>query len=393
MSIHEHARSSAQATTPTPVVKHESTAAVAAMDRPQARPGVDFARIPVRHSGGDIAKHEDASPVTGPMPVAATKVMQDKEADDQDAATQDPGSMGTEQPKDKDESMRRESAAAVKTTAMPVHTVLRPGQTAKTDIGAPPMEAMDRAHAQIVAPGGTPTTGNSSNDCLPSTASAALVWNVVDDPPNNWAVSVTSLTLAGQVNVQNWPSDPTNMVVPNTPNPVVGGNINNTAGSSNYWQAAIDDMADYHTVGGGAGPNWHSTGASSAHEWAHWNTDYVVDSVGSAAGGNWPRANADLDALREPKSRSASAAAARTALQPRVDARLATWRSRTITRWNAIPDSPGVAGSTGYDAGARVLLGLITSVRAFATAQGWTGAPASPPRAPNGPGRNPNPPP
>jgi hypothetical protein len=207
---------------------------------------------------------------------------------------------------------------------------------------------------------------------------------VVSADAANWRPDVTSLALAGQVNVHPWPSLPTTLTVPNTPNPVAGGNIDNTAGGTNHWQTAINDMADYHSAGGGAGPNWHSTAASSAHEWAHWNTDYVVDSVGSAAGGNWPQANADIDGLRQPKAASPTAAAARAALRPRVDARLGTWRTRTVTRWNAIPDSPGVAGSTGYDAGMAVLNGHIAAVRAFATAQGWTGAGAPGGAAPAG---------
>ena len=96
------------------------------------------------------------------------------------------------------------------------------------------------------------------------------------------------------IRINPWPSNPTSMTIPNTPNPVVGGNINNTAGSDNHWQAAINDMADYDTAGGGAGPNWHSTAASTAHEWAHWNKDYVGDAVTSAAGGNWAAVDAPL---------------------------------------------------------------------------------------------------
>jgi hypothetical protein len=257
-----------------------------------------------------------------------------------------------------------------------VRTVLRPRRAPRTFVeGPPPGFGMDLPKYTAVAPGGAPAVNNAAaaNDCTPSTAGAVLSWDVVSADANNWGVNVTGLTLSGQVNISPWPSDPTHMVVPNTPNPVDGGNINNTAGSSNHWQTAIDDMADYHSAGGGAGPNWHSTAASSAHEWTHWNTDYVADSVGSAAGGNWPQTNTDLDALRQPKAASPTAAAARTALQPRVNARLATWRSRTISRWNAIPDSPGVAGSTGYAAGMAVLNTHIAAVRAYATSKGWTG--------------------
>lgn len=323
--------------------------------------GFDFARVPThRCSSSEVARAEaDGGQALGEVEI----------------------------PKDKDEA-HGGAHAVLPRGRTPVETVLAAGREPRSSRAASVPRDLDRAAAQAVAPGGTPTTGNASNDCLPSTASAVLDWAVVDAPPDQWAVDVRSLTLAGQVNVMDWPSNPSTESVPNTANPVDGGNINDTAGSSNHWRAAIDDMADYNTVGGGAGPNWHSTGASSAHEWAHWNTDYVVDSVGSAAGGNWTRANADLDALRVAKSGSATAADARTALQPQVDARMATWRSATIRRWNAIPDTAGVAGSTGYAAGAAVLQTIIDAVRAYAGSKGWT--PAGPR---NGPGRSPNPPP
>lgn len=222
-----------------------------------------------------------------------------------------------------------------------------------------------------VAPGGSPAVGTGANDCLPSTASAVLTWEVVD-AGTNWRANVISLALAGRIRINPWPSNPTSMTVPNTPNPVDGGNIGDTAGS-NHWQSAIDDMADYDTSGGGAGPNWHDTAASSAHEWAHWNQDYVGDSVTSAAGGNWATVNTRIDALTVPKAGSADAAAARTALTPLVDRELATWRRATIARWNALAatDVPG-GGGRGYAAGAAVLARRIAAIRAYATSKGWT---------------------
>lgn len=255
-----------------------------------------------------------------------------------------------------------------------VATILRPSQSPETMIAASALTGPpDRTVHSAVTPGGTPAVNNNGpdNSCTPSTSSAVLSWSVISADAANWAVQVDSLTLSGQININPWPSHANSMVVPNTPNPVDGGNINNTAGSSNHWQAVIQDMADYDTAGGGAGPNWHSTAASSAHENAHWSQDYVADAVTSAAGGNWPTTNTDLDALREPKAGSATAADARTALAPRVDARLGTWRAATIARWSAIPDSPG-GGDTGYVAGTRVLNGLIGSVRSYADSKGWT---------------------
>ena len=228
---------------------------------------------------GNVRVHRDSA--TGAASNAAAREATRTETEDEAAAPQ-----LVEIPKDKDEAWdnrrtERDPVGGLAPGPVNVATVLAKGQPPRTTRGAAITEALDRPHGQAVNPGGVPTTGNASNDCKPSTASAVVAWNVVEADATNWGVDVTSLTLAGQVNVAPWTSNPTSMTVPNTPNPVDGGNINNTAGSTNHWQAAIDDMADYNTVGGGRGPNWHSTAASSAHEWAHWNTDYVTDSVGS----------------------------------------------------------------------------------------------------------------
>lgn len=282
-------------------------------------------------------------------------------------------------PKDKDElpalgaPLRSFDNLPGSNWATPVATVIRSGQTPRTCLASGLRADSDRTMAQTVAPGGSPATGTGSNDCTPSTAGAVIAWDVVSADATNWRADVQSLTLKGQVNVNPWPSNPTSTTTPNTVNPVDGGNITRA-----NFQGAIDDMADYNLAGGGAGPNWHSTAASSAHEWAHWNTDYVIDSVGSAAGGNWSQANTDIDALTQSKATSATAADAKTALQPRVDSRIATWRSATIARWNAIPDTAGVAGSTGYEAGARVLSGLISSVRTYSITKGWAAPPPAP---------------
>jgi hypothetical protein len=189
---------------------------------------------------------------------------------------------------------------------------------------------------------------------------------------------VTALQLTGEMHVTDWPSAPTSMTVPNTANPVDGGNITNTAGSANRWQAAIDDMADYDTAGGGRGPNWHSTAASSAHENAHWTGDYLGDALPA---GNWAQTNTDLDALSVPKAAAADAAAARAALEPQVAARFRTFNRAVIARWNVLintTDQPG-SGGRGYAAGQAVLNGLITAVRNYATAKSWNAPPPPPP--------------
>lgn len=241
--------------------------------------------------------------------------------------------------------------------------------------------------SQRVAPSGSPTVhAGGGNDCTPGTET--LAWSVVDGGAN-WRADVTAMQVSGDIHITAWPSSPTSMTVPNTANPVDGGNINNTTGSSNHWRAVIDDMADYDTAGsGGAGANWHSTAASTAHEWAHWNQDYLADAIPT---GDWVRTNSDIDAITVPKAGNADAAAARTALRPLVDARFNTFLTAVTRRWNVLigtNDNPG-AGGRGYAAGMGVLNGLIARVRAYASSKGWTGAstgsgaaPPTPPATP-----------
>ncbi len=224
-----------------------------------------------------------------------------------------------------------------------------------------------------VAPIGVPTVTKpaSSNDCLP--ANEKVNWDVISIDANNWGVCATSLVLSGKINIKPWPSHPKKMVVPNTPNPVDGGNINNIAGSRNHWKFVIDDMADYDTTGlGGAGKYWHSTDASEAHEWEHWNADYKADSVLSAAGGHWSQANKDLNALRESKANSPTPVDARKAFEPKAKTRISTFVGAVTRRWNhlATTDKPG-KGGRGYAAGMRVLNGLIRRVRAYKDRKSW----------------------
>lgn len=270
-------------------------------------------------------------------------------------------------PKDKEE-VRSAPPGMISPGTHTISTTLRKGRPPETAMARGSVPTVGDTHRQTVGPSGSPTTDNTDNDCTP--AASTLDFTAVSADAANWRADVQSLTLQGVVNVAEWPSNPTSTATPNTANPVDGGNITRA-----NFQSAIDDMADYNTAGGGRGPDWHSTGASSAHEWAHWNTDWIIDAVNSAKGGNWSKANREIDAITQPKASSATAADAKTAMQARVDARLLTFNNAAIRRWNAIPDTAGVAGSTGYIAGARVLATLIGSVRTYATTKGWTGTP------------------
>ena len=203
------------------------------------------------------------------------------------------------------------------------------------------------------------------NTCQPKSSAAKLDWEV-KATDKEWTVNVTGFTVTGAIKVAPWPSKPTEVVTPNTANPVDGGNITDAAGNNN-WKFAIKEMEEYNQANGGRTSYWHSYEASKAHEWAHWNTDYMKLCVGKY----WPQANKDLDAISIPKAEAADAKAAKAKLQAKVDTRLDKLRSDMIAAWNAIPDSPGAAEGAGYKAGQAVLDVLIAKVRDYATKKGW----------------------
>lgn len=160
-------------------------------------------------------------------------------------------------------------------------------------------DAANETKQQRVAPTGSPTFNGAagSNDCTPGTVSGASVtWTVVE-APTTWGVNITGFTTAGIINVAPWPSKPTEMVTPNTANPVDGGNITDAAGNNN-WKFAVKEMEEYNQASGGRSSYWHSYEASKAHECAHWNTDWMVTCIGAL----WPAANAELDAITIPKA-------------------------------------------------------------------------------------------
>lgn len=228
----------------------------------------------------------------------------------------------------------------------------------------------------VTRPTQNPTVDHNAarNRCRPN--APALTWHVCSDG-DKWVVRVDTLTCTGIIDCRPWPSRPNQMVVPNTANPgdvkadPPNGNINNTAGSRNRWTNAVDDMADYHSAGGGAGPRWHSTEASQAHEHFHWDTDWMTTSLGVAPGGDWAATEIALENLSVSVLDQLTEASARTALEPQVDARFRQFSTTASACWTAIPDTPGVAGSGGYVRGMAILQGLINNVETYRTARGW----------------------
>jgi len=227
----------------------------------------------------------------------------------------------------------------------------------------------------VTAITGDPTINDpdAGNNCTPD-AAVDLEWHPgYDETSDTWIVRVDSLTTTGTINIHHFANQPNTMTVPNTPNPVDGGNINNTPGSLNRWSYAISDLSNYDTAGtGGAGPHWHDTVASRAHEMHHWNTDWLQTSWG-AAGGDWAQCEQDLEDLSVDAGTHLTEADARAALQAQVDNTMNACRIAAITHWNTViapTDSPG-AGGGGYAAGAAVLAGHIAAIEAYRQAQGW----------------------
>jgi hypothetical protein len=208
----------------------------------------------------------------------------------------------------------------------------------------------------------------ADSDCLPADILPADVnWDVVDGG-TTWRSRVTAFRTRGKIRVNPTPNKPTTLTTPNTANPVDGGNIENKPGSNNHWKFAVDEMRAYHTVGGGRSAHWHSTAASNAHEYAHWNSDWLK----KVLPGLWPDANKDIDAMTIPKADAANAGAARSKLKPKVDARINTANAKSTTDWNAVVavDKPGVNAS-GYPAGQKVLDRLIGAVESYAKRKKW----------------------
>lgn len=247
-------------------------------------------------------------------------------------------------------------------------TITGDGVAQATSDGEPGVSSEKIAKHEVKPTGSTTYNGTAAgSDCLPADILPADVdWNVKDNGAT-WGPLVTAFRTTGKINVNPTPNKPAEMTTPNTPNPVDGGNIENKAGSNNHWTFAIAQMRKYNTAGGGRSRHWHSTAASNAHEYEHWNTDWIKNVLG----GLWPQANKDIDAITIPKKDAADEAAARPLLKQKVDARISTANSKSTTDWNAVPDEPGLAGANGYMAGQKVLDGLITAVEDYAKTKKW----------------------
>lgn len=263
--------------------------------------------------------------------------------------------------------------AAAEAAEKPKSESGRLGATFKADgtvsEGGPSAVAAGHATKREVTPAGSPRTNMNAagSTCGPDNITAADIdWQVVDDG-KKWRAEATAFRTAGQINVEPTPSEPTSMTTPNTVNPVDGGNVNNTKNDENYWKFAIKEMKEYHTTHGGRSSHWHSTAASTAHEQAHWTTDWLKNVLGST----WPAAQKSIKRVSVPKGSAATAGEARAAMKAGVETKIAKFNAKTTKKWNAVPDEPGLRSANGYKAGQKVLNGLIKQTENYAKTKKW----------------------
>lgn len=170
---------------------------------------------------------------------------------------------------------------------------------------------------------------------------------------SKWKATVTMLTLPATINIKQWTPE-------QTPAPTVGkgGNV-----TSNNWQAIVQELQEYDTPGpfGKAGPNWHTTEATKAHEMYHWEQEWIEQCVKFY----WPTCEESIESYEDKDY---------DALVQKVSQRFYNFKmhcnNKYAEEFDAI-DEPG-KGSGAYAAGKAVLLQVIAEIQAFAEEQGWT---------------------
>lgn len=164
-----------------------------------------------------------------------------------------------------------------------------------------------------------------------------------------WKATVTKLIVKGDAYIKNWPAE-------KTPAPTEGGNV-----TSNNWQSIIADLQNYDSkIGGGEGPDWHSTFASEAHEFYHWNQDWQQTCIMAY----WPACETAIESYQDKDF---------DALKAKVNQRFNLFVTQVKNKWESevMPkDKPGYGGGA-YAAGQAVLNQIIGEVLVFADQQGW----------------------
>jgi hypothetical protein len=125
--------------------------------------------------------------------------------------------------------------------------------------------------------------------------------------------------------------------------------------------AAVTVMKGYYSRGSRG--SWHTVGASRQHE-LHHNREWHC-----SAEHYWAIAGPAIAALTVPLSAHADSASAATAMKPRADAKIASFKAAARTYWFTLSDS---ASAKPYAAGQAVLNGAVGGVQLLAAANSWT---------------------
>jgi hypothetical protein len=201
----------------------------------------------------------------------------------------------------------------------------------------------------VTKPASMSVAATTTPDSPTYTASACI-----DKATNSWKLRVDSVTSTGTIEIVPTPAA-------NTPNPVMGGNVN----AGNYC-SIIKDLADYTTTGI-KGPNWHVTQSTIDHENYHWDTEWK-GSLNTA----WAKAEAKMEAHSTACASAADPATALASMKAAADAEFSAMDTEATNAFNALGDGPG---DPPYVAGQVALAAMIASIKAFATAQGFAACP------------------
>jgi len=237
----------------------------------------------------------------------------------------------------------------------------------------------------VVAPTATLDLNSKSyrNVTIPAADTPGVEYDYVKDPNSDtWSIKVTKLIIDGKMEIYPWPDFPHCMNADepeshgmNTPNAtsepynIIGPEeaAANSSYAINVWDYVVNQMQDYGTKYP-AGPQWHSTKASEAHEMHHWNQDILTDSYNA---GNWP------DVQREMESVSVHAINRMEAvgkLTPIVEMIFEDFRTRFAKYYMEVcvpNDTPKTPMDGGYAAGKAVLEVYIKEIKDLAARKKW----------------------
>ena len=126
-------------------------------------------------------------------------------------------------------------------------------------------------------------------------------------------------------------------------------------------QEPVTVMKGYYARGSRG--KWHTAGASATHEGHHYREWKC------SAEHYWALAGPAIAALTAPLASHPDSGAAATAMKPRADAKITSFKAASRTYWMKLSDS---ASARPYAAGQAVLNTAVTGVQTLATAKGWT---------------------